>query len=73
MKKRVSQVGAVTFGPRRDKTCLRGSRQKRDSNWSFQLQGLARKRKFRSFQKANNEGTDQSAWMTDFLTLRPIL
>ena len=37
MKKRVSQVGATTFGPRRDKTCLRGSRQKRDSNQSPQL------------------------------------
>ena len=37
----------LTFGPRRDKTCLRGMSAKRDSSQSPRLQRLARILKFR--------------------------
>ena len=41
------QSTKVLFGPRRDKTCLRGFPTKRDSNQSLHLQRLVRKLKFR--------------------------
>ena len=57
------------FGPRRDKTCLRGFPTKRVSKQSLHLQRLARKNlnfaysKLRSstFQNAINKGADQTA------------
>ena len=42
----VSVCMFTLFGPRREKTCLRGYRNKRDSNQSLQLQRLARIVKF---------------------------